>query len=203
MAGRLFTSLPLKTLSRGSIQTAAHHTKTTSPLFTRVTPRIALKQTSRPISNQIAKETMDPKEARGEAGEKPASDWQKRAPYRIHEPNEHFKARYEASCHCGKVKYQLSREEPLDSKLCHCTTCQTQHGMSTMVCPTNETSILSTNQPLPSNGPPFSTKRTSISPTATTIWNGTTPARNRLNTSSPAKFVVLSATAPSWTKVET
>lgn len=56
------------------------------------------------------------------------NEWKKRAPYRIHDPNEHFKVRYEASCHCGKVKYQLSREEPLDSKLCHCTTCQTQHG---------------------------------------------------------------------------
>ena len=54
--------------------------------------------------------------------------WKKRPPYRIHDPNEHFKARYEASCHCGKVQYQLSREEPLDSKLCHCTTCQSQHG---------------------------------------------------------------------------
>lgn len=72
---------------------------------------------------------MDAKEAKGEKPEKPVEDWQKRAPYKIHEPNEHFKARYEASCHCGKVKYQLSREEPLDSKLCHCTTCQTQHGM--------------------------------------------------------------------------
>ncbi|EME43471.1 hypothetical protein DOTSEDRAFT_174315 [Dothistroma septosporum NZE10] len=55
-------------------------------------------------------------------------EWKKRAPYRIHEPNEHFKHRYEASCHCGKVEYELSREEPLDSKLCHCTTCQTQHA---------------------------------------------------------------------------
>ena len=58
------------------------------------------------------------------------NEWKKRAPYKVHEPNEHFNVRYEASCHCGKVKYQLSREEPLDSKLCHCTTCQTQHGMS-------------------------------------------------------------------------
>jgi hypothetical protein len=58
------------------------------------------------------------------------NDWKTRAPYKIHEPNEHFKARYEAACHCGKVEYELSREEPLDSKLCHCTTCQTQHGKS-------------------------------------------------------------------------
>ncbi|KAL1297771.1 hypothetical protein AAFC00_006308 [Neodothiora populina] len=55
-------------------------------------------------------------------------EWQKRAPYSIHDENSDFKARYEASCHCGKVKYQLSRDAPLDSKLCHCTTCQTQHA---------------------------------------------------------------------------
>jgi hypothetical protein len=48
--------------------------------------------------------------------------------YRVHEKNSDFDAKYEASCHCGKVKYQLNRREPLDSKLCHCTTCQTQHG---------------------------------------------------------------------------
>lgn len=54
------------------------------------------------------------------------NDWKKRAPYSIHEKD--FKALYEASCHCGKVQYQLSRKEPLDSKLCHCTTCQTQHA---------------------------------------------------------------------------
>ena len=54
--------------------------------------------------------------------------WKTRPPYRVHEPNEHFVARYEASCHCGQVQYELSREEPLDSKLCHCTTCQKQHG---------------------------------------------------------------------------
>lgn len=57
-------------------------------------------------------------------------EWKARPPYRIHDPNEHFVPRYEANCHCGRVEYQLSREEPLDSKLCHCTTCQTQHGMS-------------------------------------------------------------------------
>lgn len=56
------------------------------------------------------------------------SEWKQRAPYRIHEDNDKFNALYEANCHCGKVKYQLSRKEPLDSKLCHCTTCQTQHG---------------------------------------------------------------------------
>ncbi|KAF2153494.1 hypothetical protein K461DRAFT_278303 [Myriangium duriaei CBS 260.36] len=70
---------------------------------------------------------MDKDQCRGESTEG-ISEWKKRAPYRVHESNDGFKARYEASCHCGKVKYQLSREAPLDSKLCHCTTCQTQHA---------------------------------------------------------------------------
>ncbi|KAF2754695.1 hypothetical protein EJ05DRAFT_488855 [Pseudovirgaria hyperparasitica] len=56
------------------------------------------------------------------------SEWKKRAPYKIHDSNEDFPVRYEASCHCGQVKYQLKRETPLASKLCHCTTCQTQHA---------------------------------------------------------------------------
>ena len=57
-------------------------------------------------------------------------DWKERAPYRIHENTDDFKVRYEASCHCGRVQYQLSREKPLDSKYCHCTTCQRLHGSS-------------------------------------------------------------------------
>ncbi|KAM0744577.1 hypothetical protein ACQRIT_001066 [Beauveria bassiana] len=54
--------------------------------------------------------------------------WKTRPPYRVHLPNDKFHTLYEASCHCGRVKYQLGREKPLDSKLCHCTTCQTQHA---------------------------------------------------------------------------
>lgn len=79
----------------------------------------------------LASSTMDKDQSRGESTTG-LSEWKKRAPYRVHEPNDNFKALYEANCHCGKVKYQISRKEPLDSKLCHCTTCQTQHGMSTL-----------------------------------------------------------------------
>jgi hypothetical protein len=59
--------------------------------------------------------------------------WKYRAPYRVHkrnDPNDDFKALYEGNCHCGHVHFELSRDTPLASKLCHCTTCQTQHGMS-------------------------------------------------------------------------
>ena len=57
-----------------------------------------------------------------------SDDWKHRAPYKIHDNNENFPVRYEGSCHCGRVKYQLSREKPLASKYCHCTTCQRLHG---------------------------------------------------------------------------
>jgi len=70
---------------------------------------------------------MDKDQSRGESTTG-ISEWKQRPPYRIHEKNDDFDVKYEANCHCGKVQYQLSRREPLDSKLCHCTTCQTQHG---------------------------------------------------------------------------
>lgn len=56
------------------------------------------------------------------------NQWKHRAPYKVHGNDGDFKARYTGSCHCGKVTYQLSREKPLDSKYCHCTTCQKIHG---------------------------------------------------------------------------
>jgi hypothetical protein len=50
------------------------------------------------------------------------NEWKIRAPYRVYDKGENFKVLYDANCHCGRVKYQLSRQEPLDSKLCHCNT---------------------------------------------------------------------------------
>lgn len=38
-----------------------------------------------------------------------------------------FDARYEARCHCGAVRYQVSAD-PVDAKICHCMTCQKLHG---------------------------------------------------------------------------
>ncbi|KAH8656531.1 Mss4-like protein, partial [Tricladium varicosporioides] len=56
-------------------------------------------------------------------------EWKFRAPHEVHEKNVHnFKALYEGSCHCGRVQYQLSREKPLDTKYCHCSTCQKHSG---------------------------------------------------------------------------
>ncbi len=38
-----------------------------------------------------------------------------------------FIPKYRAACFCGAVRYEVSAE-PVDAKLCHCTTCQTLHG---------------------------------------------------------------------------
>lgn len=55
--------------------------------------------------------------------------WKFRAPYRIHDKAENFPVKWRGSCHCGAVQYELSREKPLASKYCHCTTCQRMHGV--------------------------------------------------------------------------
>lgn len=57
--------------------------------------------------------------------------WKFRPPYRIHDKAENFPVRWKGRCHCGAVQYELSREKPLASKYCHCTTCQRLHGVST------------------------------------------------------------------------
>lgn len=77
------------------------------------------------MSNEVKQKHEGPQPEKDESG---LEEWKKRAPYRIHDKNEHFEHIYEASCHCGAVQYELSRKTPLDSKLCHCTTCQTQHA---------------------------------------------------------------------------
>lgn len=60
------------------------------------------------------------------------NEWKFRAPYKVHENDPDFKALYEGGCHCGRVKYQLSREKPLDAKYCHCGTCQVLHGVCSL-----------------------------------------------------------------------
>ncbi|KAK0935994.1 hypothetical protein LTR29_012455 [Friedmanniomyces endolithicus] len=71
---------------------------------------------------------MDAAEAKFKESVPEKDHWKTKAPYKVHDPQDHFDVKYEASCHCGKAQFQLSRDEPLDSKLCHCTTCQTQHA---------------------------------------------------------------------------
>lgn len=67
-----------------------------------------------------------------EMHEEDKESWKHRVPYRVHENDENFQVKWTGSCHCGKVKYQLSRDRPLVAKYCHCTTCQRLHGRSTL-----------------------------------------------------------------------
>lgn len=66
----------------------------------------------------------------GDTTHRKEDEWKHRAPYTYHESDEGFDVKWEGGCHCGKVQYQLSREKPLASKYCHCTTCQRLHGVS-------------------------------------------------------------------------
>ncbi|KAI1658924.1 Mss4-like protein [Daldinia decipiens] len=55
-------------------------------------------------------------------------DWKSKPPYRTTPGNEHFDKKWTAHCHCGRVKYWLSRDKPLSVKFCHCVDCQALHG---------------------------------------------------------------------------
>jgi hypothetical protein len=64
-----------------------------------------------------------------EGASKKDDDWKNRPPYRTTNTNKEFDKKYTAHCHCGRVKYWLSREKPLGTKFCHCIDCQALHGM--------------------------------------------------------------------------
>ncbi|KAJ9627405.1 hypothetical protein H2204_009816 [Knufia peltigerae] len=64
----------------------------------------------------------------GDTTHRKEDQWKHREPYRVHDNAEDFEVKWEGSCHCGRVTYQLSRDKPLAAKYCHCTTCQRLHG---------------------------------------------------------------------------
>ncbi|KAI1437272.1 Mss4-like protein [Xylaria sp. CBS 124048] len=78
------------------------------------------------------RETRQDRKARLERGDpkdrQDGNDWAHRPPYRTANENDDFEKRHTAHCHCGRVKYWLSREKPLATKFCHCTDCQALHG---------------------------------------------------------------------------
>ena len=65
----------------------------------------------------------------GDTTHRKEDEWKHREPYRIHDKDENFDVKWKGHCHCGKVTYELSRDKPLASKYCHCTTCQRLHGV--------------------------------------------------------------------------
>lgn len=54
-------------------------------------------------------------------------DWKYKQPYNINKKEEDFSSIYRASCYCGSIEYKVL-SDPLDSKICHCHTCQKLHG---------------------------------------------------------------------------
>ncbi|KAL7953199.1 Mss4-like protein [Trichoderma compactum] len=52
--------------------------------------------------------------------------WETQLPYQ--EPDRNFDKVLEGACHCGRVKYWLSKDKPLASKYCHCGDCKVIHG---------------------------------------------------------------------------
>lgn len=60
-------------------------------------------------------------------------DFLQRPPYQAADPAA-FDKKLQGSCHCGRVKYWLSREQPLNAKFCHCRGCQVLHGKLTKIC---------------------------------------------------------------------
>ncbi|KAH8895859.1 hypothetical protein GQ53DRAFT_640694 [Thozetella sp. PMI_491] len=62
------------------------------------------------------------------ASSNPDQPWSREPPYRSTTDDDDFVAKWQGSCHCGKVQYQLGRARPLASKYCHCRTCQLLHA---------------------------------------------------------------------------
>lgn len=132
------TSLQLSKLGRVSTQRQL----ALSVFFASRRSQSTIAQTQEEAAPMSEKETKTISKETAAAADKPhqfqagastnrkEDEWKHREPYRIHDDDEDFKVKWRGSCHCGKIKYQLSRDKPLASKYCHCTTCQRLHGVS-------------------------------------------------------------------------
>lgn len=133
----------------------------------------------------------------GNSIDRKEDEWKHREPYRIHSNDEEFPVKWTGGCHCGKVKYQLSREKPLASKFCHCTTCQRLHGVSRG----KGMSMTAVNRiSLHSNGRRSFTRATSTSLMAFMTSAGMTLQTNPMPITSPARCIAHFAEHPLWTK---
>ena len=54
--------------------------------------------------------------------------WKHQEPYLPAKDDEGFKIQHKASCMCGQIQYVVD-SDPVAAKYCHCTSCQTLHGM--------------------------------------------------------------------------
>ncbi|KAK0724891.1 Mss4-like protein [Lasiosphaeris hirsuta] len=80
------------------------------------------------VNNKSSDGTEPHQQQAGSSTDRDEDQWKHRPPYSIHDNPDDFPVKWKGKCHCGAVEYQLSRDKPLDSKYCHCTTCQRLHG---------------------------------------------------------------------------
>lgn len=90
-----------------------------------------------------------------DAGEK---DFLQKPPYQAADPAA-FDRKLQGGCHCGRVKYWLSREQPLNAKFCHCRGCQVMHGKCVNPICLPEANLSGDNQVHRSSGLLSSTKK--------------------------------------------
>lgn len=116
---RSFTTTPLLPTTKLSLASA-----TLPPTM----PLPAQKDTTPPNEIIAHPPSKSPETTHSKQSHSSSEEWKFKPPYLVHDSPDDFPAKHKASCHCGKVKYRLSREKPLAAKFCHCTTCQTIHG---------------------------------------------------------------------------
>lgn len=131
--------------------------------------------------------------------------WQLDHPYCVPTPKETSEAKWEGSCHCGQIRYFLSRDEPLNSKYCHCSDCQTMHAVSNHLLLINPHPLSTHGYPnvslrLPFNGPRLYTNLTSASPTVPMASPSTLPLCSNLSTTCLAKSIVQPVIRRFWTR---
>ncbi len=62
---------------------------------------------------------------RGTVKMDPPMEWKLHPPYSATNPG--FRPLYTAACFCGAIRFEVDAD-PVDSKICHCSTCQRLHG---------------------------------------------------------------------------
>jgi hypothetical protein len=123
------------TASRSASRCSVFHSpgsKSVFLIFPRSFSTMPPKKQSKQNGDNTNGETVSPDAHQYQSGStthRKEDEWKHREPYRIHSDDEEFDVKWRGQCHCGKVQYQLSRDKPLASKYCHCSTCQRLHGV--------------------------------------------------------------------------
>lgn len=134
----------------------------------------------------------------------PDQHWHLDYPYRVPTPKETSESKWEASCHCGRIHYFLSRDEPLNSKYCHCKDCQTMHAVSVSLdvptSPHHKNKRSNASLRPPSNGLPLYTNLICALPTALKASRFTLPLCGNPSTICLARSIAPLVTRRSWTR---